>query len=66
MNDVLKVARIRKGITQKELAVSVGVTSKYISLIESKDIKPSPNIMQKIANCVNVSVQELFFRNICG
>ena len=66
MNDVLKVARIRKRITQKELAVSIGVTSKYISLIESKDIKPSPNIMQKIANCVDVPVQELFFRNICG
>ena len=66
MNDVLKVARIRKGVTQKELAVSIGVTSKYISLIESKDIKPSPNIMQKIANCVDVPVQELFFRNICG
>lgn len=66
MNDVLKVARIRKGITQKELAVSIGVTSKYISLIESKDIKPSPNIMQKIASCVDVPVQELFFRNVCG
>ena len=61
MNSVMKIARIKKNITQKDLAVMVGVTGKYISLIESKNKKPSPELMQKISNCVGVSVQELFF-----
>ncbi len=61
MNANLKIARVKCGITQKELAHSVGVTNKYISLIERKGIKPSPAVMEKIAQCVEESVQELFF-----
>lgn len=36
MNTNLKIARVKCGLTQKELANSVGVTSKYVSLIERK------------------------------
>ena len=61
MNKKLKIARIEAGISQKQLATSVGVTSKYISLIERSNAKPSPKVMQKISDYLNVSVQELFF-----
>lgn len=64
MNKELKIARIKVGLTQKQLATSVGVTSKYISLIERNDIKPSPKVMQKISDCLNVSVQNLFFEKV--
>ena len=61
MNKNLRIARTKKGISQKELAVKVGVTNKYISLIESKGLKPSAEVMWKISKCVDASVQELFF-----
>lgn len=64
MNKTLKIARVEKGITQKELASHVGVTSRYISLIERNDLKPSPDVMQKISKCVDVSVQDLFFNEV--
>lgn len=61
MNTNLKIARVKCGLTQKELAHSVGVTNKYISLIERKNLKPSPLIMEKISDCLNEPVQKLFF-----
>lgn len=66
MNKELRIARIKANLTQKELASAVGVTNKYISLIERKNLIPSPDIMQKISKCVDVSVQALFFDNLEG
>lgn len=47
-------------IDPKELANSVGVTSKYVSLIERKNLKPSPAVMEKISKCVGEPIQKLF------
>lgn len=66
MNKELRIARIKSNLTQKELASAVGVTNKYISLIERKNLTPSPDIMQKISKCVDVPVQALFFDNLEG
>ena len=64
MNTNLKIARVKCGLTQKELANSVGVTSKYVSLIQRKNLKPSPAVMGKIAKCVGEPVQKLFFSEL--
>jgi len=66
MNLALKIARIRADMTQAELAGKVGVTTKYISCIETKGNKPSPKVMEKISNAVDASVQDLFFRKEGG
>lgn len=62
MNLNLKIARIKAGMTQGELAKKVGVTTRYISCIETKGNKPSPKVMEKIADALDVTVQDLFFR----
>ena len=64
MNTNLKIARVKRGLTQKELANNIGVTNKYVSLIERKNLKPSPVIMEKISNCLEEPVQELFFSDM--
>ena len=64
MNKELRIARIRVGMTQKELANSVGVTNKYISLIERKNLTPSADVMKKISKCLGSSVQTLFFEKM--
>lgn len=61
MNRVLKFARINSDLTQKELALRVGVSSKYISILETNGKIPSPQLMKKISAEVQVSVQQLFF-----
>lgn len=64
MNKELRIARIRVGMSQKELANFVGVTNKYISLIETKNLIPSADVMKKISKCLGVSVQTLFFEKL--
>lgn len=63
MNKKLRIARLIKGYNQKELAEKVGVTSKYISRLETTGVYPSPELMMKLAEELDFSVQELFFNN---
>jgi len=64
MNLNLKMARIKKGYSQKELAELLDVTSKYISKLETSETYPSASLMKKLADTLNSSVQELFFNKV--
>ena len=59
---MLKERRIGKNIKQNELAKMVGVSREYIRLLE-KGIAKNPNneLMRKIANILESSIEELFF-----
>lgn len=58
----IKVRRVELGIKQKDLAESVGITAQYMMYIETGKAKnPSINVMKKIADSLNCTVQELFF-----
>lgn len=58
----LKVKLIQNNIKQNQLAKQVGVTPQYInSLVNGRAMNPSKNIMLKIANELDCTVQELFF-----
>lgn len=62
MNLNLKFARIRKNLTQAELAEKVGITNKYLSMLETGNAtNPSKPVMQKIAEALDIPVQDLFF-----
>ncbi|NLA85351.1 MAG: helix-turn-helix transcriptional regulator [Clostridiales bacterium] len=64
MNYNLKIARIKNNLTQAELAKKVGITNKYLSQLETgKSKNPSKPLMEKIAKCLNCTVQELFFED---
>ncbi|MFL2134183.1 helix-turn-helix transcriptional regulator [Desemzia sp. FAM 24101] len=65
MNVNLKIARLKKQLTQKELAKRVGVTNKYLSQIENGvSNNPSNNLMIKLAKELDCTVQELFFEEV--
>jgi DNA-binding XRE family transcriptional regulator len=57
----LKIARIRKSLTQKDLATLVGIGSQAISDYESGRINPSYDVMKRIASVLNATVDELFY-----
>lgn len=55
----LKSIRKAKGITQRELAISLGVTDSAVSQWEREDGKIPMGQIQRIANLLDVSTQEL-------
>lgn len=56
----IKVLRTEKGLSQTELAKSVGVTPSTISQLENNQIYPSLPALIKIAEILNVDISSLF------
>lgn len=61
-NSVLKY-RQKKGITQEELASSLGVTRQTIIAIEKGNYTPSVALALSIAKYFNVNVEDIFSLN---
>ena len=62
MNMNLKLARIKKGLTQRQLGKLVGLSNVTISHIEnSNSDNVTKSIMKKIAAALDTTVQALFF-----
>jgi transcriptional regulator with XRE-family HTH domain len=55
----VKEARIKAGITQQELADTVGTTREYLSNIENGHKTPSFEMLDKIAKVLKTSVKDL-------
>lgn len=60
---ILKTARTAKQISQKELAVLVGVTPGAISLIETGNRGVRPPLAKKLAEALGLSVEQVLFAN---
>lgn len=56
----IRAKRIAKGYTQKQLADLVGSTQTAISLIESKERKPSINMAQRIGKALGFPWPEIY------
>lgn len=59
----LKVRRIQKGLSQKELAERVGLTNQSISDFETGRLNPSYEVMKRISKELDSPVDELFFKH---
>lgn len=58
-NENLKIARERIGLSQKEVAESIGVAKSTYSLYESGNREPNVPTIKKIADTLSVSADEL-------
>ena len=58
-NENLRTARERKGLSQKDMAESIGVAKSTYSLYESGNREPNVQTIKKIADILNVSADEL-------
>lgn len=56
----LKVYRAKHDITQKELAVEVGVSRQTINAIETGKYNPSLELALKLADHFDSNIEELF------
>lgn len=59
----LKFYRKQKGISQEKLSYAVGKSIAYINQIENKDTWPQPEIVDKIAEVLEISSSALFEEN---
>ncbi len=56
----LRELRLRKNLTQAELANIIGVDPAHISLLENGNRKPSYETLVKLASALNVSERNFF------
>lgn len=60
IGEVLKKLRTSNGYTQEKMAEEIGVSPRYISDIEQDRAKPSYEILVKICNIYNASLDQIF------
>ncbi len=56
----IKEYRKKKNLTQAQLAELVNVDDKHISCIESGKNFPSPDLIERLANSLNIEPKDLF------
>ena len=62
-SDNLKEARLKSGLSQKDVAENIGVAKTTYSLYESGNREPNVNTIKKISDCLNVSADTLLGLN---
>lgn len=60
LTNTLKARRAARGWTQADLAIRVGVSRKTINTVENGIFVPSTVLALKLAQTLEVSVEELF------
>ena len=60
IGNVIKKIRKSNGYTQEKLAEEVEVSVRYVSNIEQDNSKPSYEVLIKICNVFNVSLDQIF------
>lgn len=54
-----KIMRVRKGLSQVGLSIRLGLSQQTVSQWESGRSKPTISILRKLANTLDVDVEEL-------
>ena len=62
-NIALKVARVEKDMTQKELAQAVGISRQTMNAIESGEYNPTIKLCRKICRILGRSLDDLFWED---
>jgi transcriptional regulator with XRE-family HTH domain len=62
LGDRIRRFRLAKGLTQTELGKMVGVTQRVITYYEVRGVSPPPDLLVRIADALDVSLDELFGR----
>ncbi|MDR0442386.1 MAG: helix-turn-helix domain-containing protein [Treponema sp.] len=60
----LRNLRRKSGLTQAELAEKVNVSTHHIGMIEMSRNYPTLELVERIANALNIEIHELFIDNI--
>ena len=62
-NIALKVARVEKNMTQKELAQAVGISRQTMNAMESGEYNPTIKLCRKICRLLEKGLDDLFWED---
>ena len=60
LGDAIKTARVAKGMTQAQLAEILGVTTRYVKLIENSGRRPSLKLVCRIIEELGIPPERIF------
>ncbi len=60
MKNILKIKRWERGIKQYELAILLGCSPTYLSMVENGRIEPSDQFKEKVAEIFNLEIKDIF------
>ena len=60
MKNILKIKRWERGIKQYELAILLGCSSTYLSMVENDRIDPSEKFKEKAAEIFSLDIEQIF------
>ena len=60
MKNILKIKRWERGIKQYELAILLGCSSTYLSMVENDRIEPSEQFKEKVADIFCLDAEKIF------
>lgn len=60
-NEAMYNLRVRRGLTQQQVAEAVGITQSAYAMIEGGRRHPRKTVEKRLANFFGVTVDELFF-----
>ncbi|WP_258359980.1 helix-turn-helix transcriptional regulator [Moorella sulfitireducens] len=63
-NEKMYQLRRERGLTQKKVALAVGITQSAYAMIERGRRNPRKDTMKKLADFFGLTVDDLFFSNI--
>lgn len=63
LGEKIKTLRKSNNLTQKELALKIGVTASTVTKYENGQLEPNIDILNKISNIFNISVSNLIDDN---
>lgn len=58
---VVKAAREQKGLTREEVSEKIGISPRYLMLIENEQKKPSYNVLFKIIRELSINSNMIFY-----
>jgi len=64
LGETIKIVRKRKGLSQGELALSIGITQAYLSQIEKNKKNPNLSTLKLLSENLGLPLPVLFFKSI--
>ncbi len=58
--DNIRLERLRKRISQEKLAERVGISTKYLNMIENKKANPTIVVVVKICQMLNITLETIY------
>ena len=60
LGDLIRIRRVAMGLSQRDLARSLGVTASHVAFLESGRRRPSHSVLFRLARSLQFNQQELF------